>query len=215
VANLLEFIRKENVEENILLLHDDYVLTEPVCNADVAKAEERVADKIGYVRLIPYSDNEFNSGQGWKWPSKVSFDSHFNLADIDRNAPNKITRLPISHQPAIWNSAFIKAFFNPAWSPWQQEVLASREYCANGTIGGIPCDYQFLTTRNFVYAYVNGVRDGKYSREFVELVEHTPELQPFHFVRDVAIPVEELGEQRFKTLLSRQTDGTYPRERYE
>lgn len=213
-ANLIEFLEGTDVRENVCLLLDDYLLVEPIDVAAVARADAFVRDKVGYVRLMPYSDNDFNSGQGWMWPSQVAYNEWYNVADMDRNSPKKLTRLPISFQPAIWSSTFIRTYFNPEWSPWQQEVLASRELCKTDSIRGIPCDYAFLTTKTVEYTYVNGVRDGKYSREFVDLINRTPELQPFRYVRDVAIPHEQLTPEQKKDLLARQTDGTYPQQHY-
>jgi hypothetical protein len=213
-ANLLEFLEKEDVRENICLLMDDYMLVEPVSPAVVSQADASISSKVGYIRLIPYSDNDFNSGQGWMWPSHVPYDDHYNIADIDRHSPKKLTRLPISLQPAIWNSTFIRTYFNPDWSPWQQEVLASRELCKSGTILGKSCDYVLLTTKTFAFTYVNAIRDGKYSPEFVALINATAELHPFAFTRDVAIPHKLLNPDQKRALLARQTDGTYPHERY-
>jgi hypothetical protein len=213
-ANLLEFLTKEDIRENVLLLLDDYLLIEPIDADVITHADGSVRDKIGYVRLIPYSDNDFNSGQGWMWPSHLSYDEHYNIADVDCNSPKKLTRLPISLQPAIWSSSFIRNYFNPSWSPWQQEVLASRELCLSGTILGKPCDYTLLTTKRFIFNYVNGIRDGKYSPEFVTLINSTPDLHPFAFSRDTAIPHKLLQPEQRRLLLARQTDGTYPNERY-
>lgn len=214
IANLLEFTRSENVGENILLLLDDYLLCKPVSTPEIADVDRSLQGKIGYIRLIPYSDNDFNSGQGWMWPSKVPYNEKYNFVDIDRDSPQKLTRLPISLQPAIWSVEFIKTHFDPEWSPWQQEVLGSREFCWHGSIRGISCDYLFLTTRTCAYLYVNGIRDGKFSPEFVQLLEQTPELQPFPLTRDVAIPVDKLEKARYRELIARQTDGTYPKTRY-
>jgi hypothetical protein len=214
IANLLAFLEMEDVRENVLLLLDDYLLVEPIDEEVVAHADTFVREKIGYVRLLPYSDNDFNSGQGWMWPSQCEYNERYNIADRDPHSPKKLTRLPISLQPAIWNSAFVRTYFNPDWSPWQQEVLASRELCWSGSIRGIPCDYLLLTTKTMEFHYVNAVRDGKYSPQFVELINATPELRPFAFARDIAIPHRELKPEQKRVLLARQTDGSYPIERY-
>jgi len=214
IANVLFLMETQGVSGNVLLLLDDYLLTQRISNEEIERADRFVQDDVGYIRLLPFSDNAYNSGLGWLWPSQLSYNQWYNLADLDRNSPKKLTRLPISLQPAIWNGEFVRRFFNPNWSPWQLEVLGSREYCAHGTLNGVPCNHLFLTTKQPVYSYVNGVRDGKYSREFVDLIKATPELQPFNFVRDVAIPFEKLAEQRRRELKSRQTDGSYPKARY-
>ena len=76
------------------------------------------------------------------------------------------TGLPVSLQPTIWNIDFIKKHFQSYWSPWQQEVVGSRELMQRGTIGGFRCDYIFLTLQNDYWLYCNAVRDGKFSQNF-------------------------------------------------
>jgi hypothetical protein len=211
-ANLIKFIENENINENILLLLDDYILQQEILSQDIEKIDKDITEKIGYIRLIPYSDNEYNNGMGWKNKSQNSYNECYNYAAIDKLS--KKTKLPISLQPAIWNINFIKTYFNKDFSPWQQEVLASREFCKNGTIKGIPCNSIFLTTKDFVYLYCNAIRDGKYSKEFIDLINNTKDLQPFNFVRDIAIFPSKIDKKLKKQLDLRQTDGTYPEKRY-
>ena len=71
-ANILDFLTTEHIDDNILLLHDDYLLIKHVASVEIARIDSAIHSKIGYIRLTPYSDNEYNSGFGWKWPSKIS-----------------------------------------------------------------------------------------------------------------------------------------------
>jgi hypothetical protein len=213
IGNVLKFISDNNVTDNILLLLDDYMLLNPIDSRLVARCDEfmKSNEKIGYVRVIKFADNEYNTGYGWQWPGFVSYNDDYFVADVDieyqKPGHRGLTRLPISLQPCLWNVEFIKKHFNPNWSPWQQEVLGSRELCSDGTVNGVKCDQLMLTTKDDWFLYCNAVRDGKYSSEFIDLIRSTPGFEDFRIRREIAgTPTPK----EFDQLNARQVDGTYP-----
>ena len=210
--NILTFIDQYHIDENLLLLHDDYILTNRIDDARIAEADKDTCGKIGYIRLIRYSDNAWNEGHGWKWPSYQPYNDKYNFADraYDLQPGDWYeTRLIFSHQPAIWNINFVKEFFCPDRSPWQQEVLGSREFMRDGTIAGKKCDYEFLTLKDDYFMYCNAVRDGKYSADFFSLLaEHGIKCPT---IRESAGKFNELCWDARNEILQRQTDGSYPK----
>lgn len=204
-ANLLAFLATTKTQENIVLLLDDYILTTPIQTRDIRFLDQQRTNEIAYVRLIPYSDNSYGEGYGWRHPGKEHYNELLNYADI-----SEWKRLPVSLQPAIWSPDFIKSYFRPDWSPWQMEVLGSKEYCKYGTINGKSCNWTFLCVKKEIYSYCNAVRDGKYSEQFVDLLEK--DGVPFCFTRrPISPPCSKLTSKEVKELKQRQVNGTYPK----
>lgn len=214
VANLLKFIHNKGITENILILLDDYLLMKPIINEEIENINASITDRIGYIRLTPFSNNAYNEGYGWVEKSSKFYSKHYLEAYVNRNPQTKRSGLAISLQPAIWSIDFVRTYFNPSWSPWQQEVIGSSELARQNTVGGLRCSYRLLTTKRTVYQYLNAIRDGKYAQEFEALVKRTPELHDFAFIRDVAKKYTDLSPAETREILRRQNDGTYPSERY-
>ena len=215
-ANILRYLELSGVKDNLLIVHEDYILLNKLDDKRLMSIDEDVKDKIGYIRLIRYSDNAHGKGQGWKWPSKEPYNDKYNYADREyfyvKRGDWYRTRLPVSHQPAIWNNNFVRSFFQPHWSPWQQEVLGSREFMRDGTIGGKKCDYEFLTLKDDYFMYCNAVRDGKYSKEFISLLKR--QKLPTPRKRDITKNYADLNPANRREIDLRQTNGTYPKEKY-
>jgi hypothetical protein len=214
VGNLLKFITSAGITENILLLLDDYLLMRDINEASIDRVNSFCVDNVGFIRLTPYSNNKFNLGYGWRSPSNTSYNEFYNYSNLLGLEGAKSPGLSLSLQPTIWSALFILRHFNPNFSPWQQEVLASRELNETGFINGLKCDKLLLTTKDVEFYYLNAIRDGKYSPEFAELARKWPLMGPVPWCRDTAIPFGNLIPMQKRSLYSRQEDGTYPVGRY-
>jgi hypothetical protein len=132
------FFLRQDADEPILLLLDDYMICRPVDNESIRRYEQIMIDNpdIAYIRLIPCPGPELNSEWG-------------DLGEFHRNQSYLV-----SLQATIWRPRDMLNFLDPGENPWQFELIGSKR------IRWYP--RRFLGTKEYkVIEYKNMMRRGK------------------------------------------------------
>lgn len=137
----------------VIFLQEDMLLFDKVDTAKIERLVDEMEknDKIGFIRLIPYSAVEMKYA--------VDYDSSRNLVEYTKDTPFRI-----SYAPSVWRTDFLT------------ELSAQFEFGADfereGTERTRDSEYLMLGYKYSAYPYINAIRRGKWENFAVSQVQY-------------------------------------------
>jgi hypothetical protein len=140
VIKAIKILQRNSPSEFLLLLLDDYLISEKVETEKIVKAFHVLKSIRGnYLRLIP------------KPGPDAPVENHPFIGHIKKNSPYRC-----SLQASIWRTETLLSLLRPTETPWDMEVLGSQRA---KYYDGFYCTYKPQIK------YLNGIKRGKWTFE--------------------------------------------------